>query len=614
MKRPKMAVIYATIPSPEEIEQFVEFANGEYELAIVTAFSIGDYIHKTSRATGLKIITLADHLENHTYLPGLEEALKGFDMVVLKERIGLYVYQTIKAKWIHGFKLVVLVDNLTPWPTQDIPRLRTIRDEVMTAADSFIVQSQAAFEILVNMEGVSKERVHFVPPFVASTRTDTPKAKDESLRALGFQNGDFLVTVFGQIEWEEGLYDIIHGIWLARRESGGDYSKIKLAICGVGSFDHLTLERIESLSLTGSVKIFEPSRENFQRLIDGSSAIFSSIIQSRDRLEGDPFKLLIAVANKIPVISGRTPMADEFLGKWRLDFCLGNVASIASAVERGFKSTRLCSDISAKGLDQLNTLVKGDKSRSAFKEAMVVASKTVTQTSVHLLETQIKEVERLTHDSKYHEAIKLIDRIFSTPSLPIHHKANLYRIIGDCFTKLGDGVSGKEAYDTSLSIDPYFGLAWIGLGVLNLNQGNCDLAIINFQKAVTYAPQDDMACLGLGLAFQGISEFKEAGKWMERCLDLNPINSTGLYSIVKLAHEQKDFALAIPALERYLKLKPADLAVQYSLAGAYFASLDFSQCEQVLNAILAVDINHPQAKELKKTLDNKLAKAEVKVG
>jgi tetratricopeptide (TPR) repeat protein len=614
MKQPKMAVIYATIPSPEEIEQLVEFTKNDYDLTVVTAFSIGEYIHKISRASGLKIITLVDHLENHTYLPGLEECLKGFEVVLLKERIGLYVYQAVKAKWIHRFKLIVLVDNLTPWPTQDIARLRTIRDEVMTAADCFVVQSQAAYEMLIDMEGILASRVHFVPPFVAASRIDTIMARDESLKSLGFYSGDFLITVFGQVEWEEGLYDIIHGVFLARKQNGADFSKIKLAICGVGSFDQLALERLESLSLAGSAKIFEPTRDTYLQLINASSAIFSSIIQSRDRLEGDPFKLMIAAANRIPVISGRTPMADEILGKWRLDFCLGNVSSIASAIDRGFKSSRLCSDIAAKAWSSLKTTNALDMGISSFKKAMVFASNAVTQTSVHLLDTQIREVERLTHDSKFHDAIKLIDRIFSTPSLAIYHKANLYRIIGDCFTKLGDGASGKEAYDTSLSLDPYFGLAWIGHGVLNLNQGNFDLAVINFQKAVTYAPQDDMACLGLGLAFQGISEVKEAGKWMERCLDLNPLNTTGLYSIVKLAHELKDFTLALPALEKYLMLKPTDLAVQYSLAGAYFAISDFKMCQQVLNYILAAEPNHIQALELKNTLSNKLDETEFKVG
>ncbi len=155
MSKKNLALVYTTIPSPFEIEQFQAFCAHDYELTLITCQSIAEYLQGTCWIPSLRILALENHEENHTYLPGLEQALANFHTVIIKERVGLYAYQVVKAKWLHGFRLMVLVDNLTPWPANDISRLRTIREEVTTAADAFIVQSKALMEMLVNLEGIS---------------------------------------------------------------------------------------------------------------------------------------------------------------------------------------------------------------------------------------------------------------------------------------------------------------------------------------------------------------------------------------------------------------------------------------------------------------------------
>ncbi len=612
MNKEKLAAVYGTIPSPEEIDQLVAFCGDQYELTIITGQSIAEYLRTNSRSIGLRVLALPDHDENHTFLPGLEPALAGFHTIIIKERIGLYAYQAVKAKWLHRSRLIVLIDNLTPWPAQDIPRLRTIRDEVTKAADAFIVQSEAARDMLTMIEGIDSKRIYFVPPFVAHTQTPGGKAKADALKALGFHDGDFLVSVVGQVEWEEGLFDALHGIALARKENGGEYSKIKLAICGVGSFDLVLQERIDALGMATAVKIFQPNRTHHALIMDASSAIFSSIIQSRDRLEGDPFKVVTAIANRIPLLSGRTPMAEEFVGKYRLDFCLGSSLSISHAISRAFASKGLCADIATKAVQKSTRTL--ESSKEIFYSAIEGARRADSRPSDSVLVVQIEEIEQLVSKASYLDAIKLIDRVFSTYDLAVHHKSNLYRIIGDCFTKLGDMTSGKEAYETALSLDPYLASAVIGLGVISINLNKPDMAIIQFQKAVTCAPQDDMACLGLGLAFQGIGEISEANKWMERCLDLNPTNATGLYSLLKVAHQSKDFTLALPALERYLSLKPQDLSVKYSYAGALYAVSNFEKSMTVVEEILSINPTHSQALELKAAIQQKTNQAPHKVG
>jgi cytochrome c-type biogenesis protein CcmH/NrfG len=100
---------------------------------------------------------------------------------------------------------------------------------------------------------------------------------------------------------------------------------------------------------------------------------------------------------------------------------------------------------------------------------------------------------------------------------------------------------------------------------------------------------------------------------MERCLDLNPTNAAGLYSLLKMAHQSKDFTYALPALKRYLSLKPQDLSVKYSYAGALYAVSEFDHSLVIVKEILGVEPTHSQALELQSNLSQKNIQAFPKV-
>jgi tetratricopeptide (TPR) repeat protein len=74
---------------------------------------------------------------------------------------------------------------------------------------------------------------------------------------------------------------------------------------------------------------------------------------------------------------------------------------------------------------------------------------------VSALEHQMQEVESLVLSKQYLAAIDLIESIFQIREIPLHHKSNLYRLIGDCFTKLGDSDRGITAYSKAIEHDQY---------------------------------------------------------------------------------------------------------------------------------------------------------------
>lgn len=592
----RIALVFGTVPSHEEIEQY-QLLYPQFEFTLITAQSVADYIQSVCFFKDLNIVSLPDHDENPSFLPGLERALVGYDFVIVKERVGLFAYQAVKSKWVNNFKLFVVVDNVTPFPGEDIRQMKTIRDEVTAAADGIIVQSKLIENMLTTVEGVDKQKIFYITPYVKARRVAGETERVRALESLKLHDGDFLVAAFGQIEWEEGLLDIVHAIKHVH-EREGEYCKVKLAICGVGSFDQDLLDRINALGIAHAIRLVEPSRAATLSILSAANLMFSSTVQSRDRLEGDPFRVLLALGNGIAMLSGRTPLIEEMAGKHRIDFCLGSPRSIADAVSRAKEATGLLSNIKSKNHGVVSSRYASEIFLEDF-QAMMTATENqmIPETTLGLIK-QVAEVETLVNKQQYLDAISMVERLFGEEDLPVHHRANLYRLIGDSFAKLLDNKSARESYSYALELDPFLPKAYLGLGAVNLSESNFNASIINFQKAISYAPQDDMANLGLGLSFQGLAEHSEARTWIVRSLDLNAGNEMGVYSLVRLSNETGVYTGCVKALETFLEIKPDQSDMAYALAGVLFKEKMYKKAKKTCEGLLKVDAIHEKVSDL----------------
>lgn len=612
----KIALVFGTVPSHEEIEQFYPYADA-VDFTLVTSQSIADYVKDITFFNQLKILSLPDHDENPTFLPGLEKTLGNFDVVIVKERVGLYAYQALKAKWQSNFKLFVIVDNITPFPGEDIRQMQTIRDEVTVACDGLIVQSKLIESMLLDVENVPAEKLFYLTPYAEPRKLVGTKERVRALESLKLHDGDFLVVAFGQIEWEEGLLDIVHAMkYLGER--GGHYDKIKLAICGVGSFDNDLVERISRLGIAHAVRVVEPSRAATIGLLSAADLVFYSTIQSRDRLEGDPFRLLIALTNGIPVLTGRSPLVEEIIGKHRIDFCIGSPKSIADGILRAKEASQLLPNIKTKNLNLLNTYFSKELANEDFWSLLQRAGEVHEPESLSSLYKQVLQVEGLVSKKSYPEAISMVERLLADPELPAHLRANLYRLIGDCFAKLTDVASAKESYGIALELDPFSSKAYLGTGVVLLGEQNFNGAVINFQKAVSYSPDDDMAHIGLGLAFQGLGENEEARNWLLSGLRVGPTNQMAIYSLVKLSNETGNYKGCVESLETFIELSPASYEMVYTLAGILFKMKKFEKARKYCESALNTPIDQEKVRDLHEMilarLNDKSEKLKSKLG
>lgn len=508
-----------------------------------------------------------------------------FDIVVVKERLGLYAYQVVKAKWRNKFRLILWVDNLTVFPGQDLDRMRTVRNEITNAADAIIVQSECARQTLL-LEGVEASRIVKINPWVEATVSRDRKSRANAMQALGLAEGDIVIAHTGNLEWEDGILDLIHGARLAMDEDPSLKRRLKIAFCGIGSYAAQARERIINLGMDRNAIYLAPSREATRALLTVAEALFYSSIDALDRGDGEPHRLLVAMTHKIQLIAHRRPIVEEFVGKHRFDFCQGAPASVAVAIRKALSAKALVNNVTAKNFHVVETVYSKERAQSQMLELIRLVQKQEQKLRLSEVDYKVLEVESKVANKQYLAAIDLIDSIFQLENIPTHHKSNLYRLIGDSFTKLGDSDASKAAYAQAIELDPFSAKAYIGLGTAAMTKSQ--YAVIHFQKAITLAPQDEMANLGLGLAFQGIEELKEAGKWIVKSLEINPEN-TATFSLVKIAHERSDYADAERALENYIALHPTDTNIVYSLAGIQFSLGRYDRVIDLLSPIVAID-------------------------
>ncbi|MFW7380542.1 MAG: glycosyltransferase [Oligoflexus sp.] len=595
-EKQKVALVIGSLPSIEEIDQF-SLLSSTFDVSVISSESICGYLTENSFFQDLNCIALKDHDDNPTFLPGLEQALANFDVVVVKERLGLYSYQALKAKWRYQFRLLVWIDNLNPFPAEDVDQMRTIRQEVCHTADGFLVQSKLARSML-EMEGIEKDRIHDLKPWLATHVTRSPAARAEARSRLGLPESSLIISYMGQIEWEEGLKDLIVAAKILIDKEPSLKDRLRLVICGIGAYGSELSSIFQAFNIENCVAYYAPSRDANKAILQASDAIYLSTLPSRDRVEGDPFRILVPMAYGIPLLASRTPMMEEFCGKHRLDFCLSSSQSLAKAIRKLKTAPALIHNIVSKNQTEF---AKRYEKKTAQKQMLSVFQQFAEQeasVAEGCLDHQVLEVEAKIKAQQYVDAIDIIESIFRLDDVPLHHRANLFRLIGDCFVKLGDMDAAKNAYVQGGELDPYSAKVFIGLGTIGLMKNTTDVAVLHFQKAVSLAPDDEMANLGLGLSFQAMGELKEANRWVAKALQLNASNTAAIFTFVKLSHELGEFEECEAVLRRFLRTNPNDHNIMYSLGGIIFKLQRFDEVINLMELILATEPEDDRARQL----------------
>ena len=179
--------------------------------------------------------------------------------------------------------------------------------------------------------------------------------------------------------------------------------------------------------------------------------------------------------------------------------------------------------------------------------------------------------------------------------------------------------------------------AWNNLGILAAREGNADLAIQHFERALEIDPDHSVALQNLGNAYRQKKDWPQAKRALEKALALNPDDAETNYSLGMVYAQQNDSDHAYEYLQRALSLRPAypealnNLGILYlrtsrtekakqtfadtirlapgydqaylNLARVYSIEGDREKAKAVLQRLLKQFPDHAQAKEELKQLE-----------
>lgn len=202
----------------------------------------------------------------------------------------------------------------------------------------------------------------------------------------------------------------------------------------------------------------------------------------------------------------------------------------------------------------------------------------------------------------------------------------------------GDAAGAEAAFKRLLEANPGHREVTLGLGRAYLAEQKYQLALNTFNGLLAVNDRDFQAVLGRARSLLGLGDGPKALEWSKKGMELNPddiaayklLGDTYLHEsvqdypraeatfrqaiahapadrlarlgLVKALSYQKKVKPAIELLEALAQEKPEDLAVQLKLAEATFSSDDLGRAMAVLEKILAVVPDHPEALRLREAV------------
>jgi tetratricopeptide (TPR) repeat protein len=179
--------------------------------------------------------------------------------------------------------------------------------------------------------------------------------------------------------------------------------------------------------------------------------------------------------------------------------------------------------------------------------------------------------------------------------------------------------------------------AWNNLGILAAREGNTDLAIEHFERAVQIDPDHSVALQNLGNAYRQKKDWPQAKRALEKALSLNPDDAEANYNLGMVYAQTNDTNRAYEYLKKALLARPAypealnNLGILYlrtrrpeeakqsfadsirlapaydqsylNLARVYSIEGDRKKARAVLLKLLEQFPDHPQAKEELKQIE-----------
>ena len=303
-------------------------------------------------------------------LIGLQEQLRGFDVVHTADPFYYYSYQAAKARGLLGFKLLVTQWENLPFVGEWSPIQRKIKRTVLKAADRFAAVSERARETLI-LEGVEPKRISVLPPGIDVERF-APRQKDVTLlRALKAEHEDLVISYVGKLNNRKGVEFLLYAFIKLKSDpvlTSLD-GQVKLAFFGTGHKEKKLKALVERFGLSQDVTFYGSYPYDQIHNVYNTTDVF--VLPSIPFLwwqEQLGMVLLESMASGCAVVSTRSGAIPEVIGEAGLLCQPGDFLDLYRKLRTLCVSRSLRMELGQKARERVLTCYNSQRNADAFAE------------------------------------------------------------------------------------------------------------------------------------------------------------------------------------------------------------------------------------------------------
>lgn len=279
-----------------------------------------------TKLPGGPIGRLATRAVGERYL-GLEELLRGADVVQPTDLVFWFSWQAALLKRSLGYKLVTTVAETLPFvDAYRNVRTRRYRRAVLAETDRFVAMTERAREALI-LEGAVPERITVSAPGTSIERFAAGQAPDPPA------DGRHLLLSVGRLVWEKGHQDLLRAVALLRARGRDDMSVL---IVGRGPEEKRLRGVVRDLGLESVVEM-RPfiDHDELPRVYAQASALVLASLAVPFWEEQFGLVLAEAMAAHVPVVAAGSGAIPEVVGDSGTLFTPGDWVGLADVLATG---------------------------------------------------------------------------------------------------------------------------------------------------------------------------------------------------------------------------------------------------------------------------------------
>ncbi len=451
----------------------------------------------------------------------------------------------------------------------------------ISRVDAFFAKSKSIEEML-KINKVPLSKIHKISNYLCFELVDSQKTSNPDI-AHYLGNYDDLILYLAHESDSQYFNHIQNALRFMRNNNPKLYKKSIILVYGPSDFEN---NKALDPTLADKFIFWSSTKCDVTELLDYINALYVPSCPVMKNTGVSREFLHQCMAASLAIISPRSMLIEETVGKHRFDYCRHSFRSLSRAFEKFSSNKSLVKNIAAKNKEKIEKLYSIDKLKNKVLEVLNSLKPSLNSADVKDAKSLIENADYMISRYGYQNILDLANVLFNLKSQPVSHKVELLTITAKCHINLKDYESAYKTYKYILQINPSSYKAMDGLGYLFLKEEKYDQSLVYFQKSISVNGTSEYSALGLGLVFMGFKKYEEAQKWILKSLNYNESNTVSLFTLVNISHMTHHFDTAISEIKKYTVKNPLNFDMKYTLAGLYFKKGDYSLSTDVCHDII----------------------------